>query len=102
MPSCDRTSIELPNALSGSNELMTWPGVASTRTIDVPAPAPSAVDCAAAVPLCTAEDKIAVTTANQFSNFRAPILLQRTLPVELLTASTITASVHCNHIARSI
>src|SRR6202011_1142897 len=28
----DRTSIELPRALSGSNELMTWPGVASTWT----------------------------------------------------------------------
>src|SRR5437899_3614840 len=28
------TSIELPSALSGSKELMAWPGVASTRTVD--------------------------------------------------------------------
>ena len=29
----ERTSIELPSALSGSNELMARPGVASTRTV---------------------------------------------------------------------
>src|SRR5690349_12140559 len=29
----ERTSIELPRALSGSKVLMTWPGVASTRTV---------------------------------------------------------------------
>jgi len=30
----ESTSIELPSALSGSNALMAWPGVASTRTVD--------------------------------------------------------------------
>src|ERR1051326_5052544 len=29
----ERTSIELPSALSGSNVLISWPGVASTRTV---------------------------------------------------------------------
>src|SRR3989442_14848811 len=29
----ERTSIDEPRALSGSNALMTWPGVASTRTV---------------------------------------------------------------------
>src|SRR5512142_2987062 len=32
----ERTSIELPRALSGSNVLMAWPGVASTRTVATP------------------------------------------------------------------
>src|SRR5437867_9762818 len=36
----ESTSIELPRALSGSNVLMAWPGVASTRT--VPADWPNA------------------------------------------------------------
>src|SRR5690348_6758419 len=40
----ERTSIELPRALSGSNVLMTWPGVRSTRTTDwASAPVASAV-----------------------------------------------------------
>src|SRR3989441_8803889 len=30
----ESTSIELPSALSGSNVLMAWPGVTSTRTVD--------------------------------------------------------------------
>src|SRR5438552_9123186 len=30
----ESTSIELPKALSGSNVLMAWPGVTSTRTVD--------------------------------------------------------------------
>src|SRR5580704_4839816 len=106
MPSWDRTSMELPNALSGSNELMTWPGVASTRMIDDRTSGLSVTDCAAAVPLCATEGKILVTIATQFSNFRAPTLLQPTLlqltlPFELLTASTITASMNCNLSARA-
>src|SRR5882757_43427 len=99
MPSWDRTSIELPNALSGSNELMTWPGVASTRMIDDRAPGLSVTDCAAAVPLrATTEEKIVVTIAVQFSSVRAPPPPQLTLRFTL----AIVASVHCNLIARII
>src|SRR5437762_4307578 len=96
MPSWDRTSIELPNALSGSNELMIWPGVASTRMIDDRAFGLSVTDCAAAVPLSATEGKIRVTIAVHFSNFRALTLVQLTLRHALLTASTITASMQCN------
>src|ERR1700686_1503341 len=102
MPSWDRTSIELPNALSGSNELMTWPGVASTRMIEECAPGLSVMDWAAAVPLCATEDKIVLTIAAQFSNFRAPPLLQLTLRFTLLAAFAIAASVHCKHRALNL
>src|SRR5580693_8299803 len=98
MPSWDRTSIELPNALSGSNELMTWLGVASTRMIDDCATGLSVLDCPAAVPLCATNGKTVVMIAVQFSNFRALKLLQPALWFPLLTAS-ITASAHCNLIA---
>src|SRR6266581_5655515 len=39
----ERTSIELPSALSGSNALMAWPGVASMRTVWANAGVASAV-----------------------------------------------------------
>src|SRR5437764_7823716 len=39
----ERTSIELPSALSGSNALMAWPGVASMRTVWANAAVASAV-----------------------------------------------------------
>src|SRR5713101_703236 len=40
----ERTSIELPRALSGSKELIAWSGVASTRTVATCAAAGSAFD----------------------------------------------------------
>jgi len=80
---------------------MAWPGVASTRMIDDPSGLP-VVDCAAVATLQTTGDKIIVTIAAQFSDFRAPTLLRQTLRFARLTASAITASMHSNVVARSI
>ena len=54
------------------------------------------MDCATAVPLSITEGKIMVTIAVQFSNFRAPPVLQLALRCALPTASAITASMQCN------
>ena len=47
--------MELPRALSGSNELMAWPGVASTRTV-----AACAGAWANATPVCAINEQIAI------------------------------------------
>src|SRR5207253_5094587 len=66
-------SIELPSALSGSNELITWLGAASTRMVPVCAPVVPAPDWA--VPLCARRKKTVIGMAAPLSSFRAEIRL---------------------------
>src|ERR1700730_8054462 len=54
----ERTSIELPRALSGSNELMACPDVASTRTVPGWIAALAALICADAIPLWATRQKL--------------------------------------------
>src|SRR5271165_27301 len=68
----DRTSTELPRALSGSKELMASPGVTSTWTIAVCGSAEDA-DCAGAVALCKTKASTAIVTAGPHGCLRASI-----------------------------
>src|ERR1700728_4021174 len=99
MPSGDRTSIELPNALSGSNELMTCPGVASTRMIDDCSTGLSGMDWAAPLPLCATENKRVIKTTAQFHCVRTLTSLQRVPRLTIRTAVAIAAlrtlQAHC-------
>src|SRR5271156_5606707 len=71
MSSWERTSMELPRALSGSKELMTWPGVASTWTV---AACGSVADADWALALCpTAARVIMMAIADLLRSFRADI-----------------------------
>src|SRR3984885_13633876 len=99
MPSWDRTSIELPNALSGSNELMTCPGVASTRMIDDCSTGLSAMDWAAPLALCATENKRVIKITAQFHCVRTRTSLQRIPRLTIRTAVAIAAlrtlQAHC-------
>src|ERR1700724_2644631 len=65
----DRTSMELPRELSGSNELMAWPGVASTRTVAA-CPVPGL--WATANPVCAIDEKIAIAVISvRVAGFRS-------------------------------
>src|SRR5258708_22642192 len=68
-----RTSIELPRALSGSNELREWPCVASTRTVAGWTTDLSALTWADAVPICATREKMEIAVAAPLSNTRAEL-----------------------------
>src|ERR1700704_3697064 len=69
----DRTSIELPRALSGSNELMAWPAVESTRTVPGSVTALAGLSWADAVPIGATKQKMEIAAAAPFSNNRAEL-----------------------------
>src|SRR5258708_19638786 len=68
-----RTSIELPRALSGSNELREWPCVASTRTVAGWTTDLSALTWADAVPICATKEKMEISVAAPLNNTRAEL-----------------------------
>src|ERR1700722_979584 len=72
MPSCDKTSIELPRALSGSKELRARPGVASTWTVATRGSAAFA-DWAVAEARCARIARTAITRADFLRSLPAMI-----------------------------
>jgi hypothetical protein len=74
MSARDRTSIELPKALSGSNELMAWSGVESTRMVPGWDDALLGFTWADAVPICAANEKIQMAASSRRVDLRLTIL----------------------------
>src|SRR3979411_2517821 len=69
----DRTSIELPRAVSGSNELMGWPGVTSPRPVPSGGIALPVLPCADTVPICATKQKMEIAVAARLSRTRLTI-----------------------------
>src|SRR4051794_29418464 len=66
----DKTSTELPSALSGSKELIEWPGVASTRTIGGCCETMSGPPCAETPEGCTIQQPRNRNAAARMNRFR--------------------------------
>src|ERR1035437_7705477 len=67
MSTWERTSMELPRALSGSKELMACPGVASTWTVAIGGSAAVAFDWAVKVAVHTTKERIVIARADRLS-----------------------------------
>src|SRR5215475_2509374 len=97
MPARERTSIELPSALSGSNELTACPGVTSTCTVPGCADAELVIDWLKTTGQCANEDTVTIAIAAPRVMFSDHALHLRTFRIIAFAAFNIPALLQQQH-----